>query len=157
MVLVQITKQFQGIDASVRKLERLIKSICSRFGISEATIDVAIVDDAGIRTVNSQFLSRNFSTDCLSFDLSEGQERSFELIVNGELAVKEARLRDHSGEAELALYVTHGMLHNLGFDDATRQQAEEMHLTEDQILQEFGYGMVYYKTAAGQKCRGEKA
>jgi probable rRNA maturation factor len=157
MVLVQITKQFRGIDASVRKLKRLIRSICSRFDISEATIDVAIVDDARIRTVNSQFLNRNSSTDCLSFDLSEGRERSFELIVNGELAVKEARLRGHSGEAELALYVTHGMLHNLGFDDSTRRQAKEMHHTEDKILQEFGYGIVYHKTATGQKCRGEKA
>ncbi len=157
MVRVQIIKQVRGIDVSAGKLQRLVRSICSRFDIAEAVIDVAIVDDARIRAVNSQFLKRNFSTDCLSFDLSDGQQRSFELIVNGELAVKQAHLRGHSGEAELALYVTHGMLHNLGFDDSTRRQAKQMHHTEDKILQEFGYGTVYYNTPAGRKRSGIKA
>ena len=161
MVLVQITKNFRDVDASVRKLKELIKSICARFGVSSATIEVAIVDDAQLCKLNSQFRKCKGSTDCLSFDLSDGQEgqsaRSFELIVNGELAVQEARRRGHSSEAELALYVTHSLLHNLGFDDSTPQQAKEMHDTEDEILREFGYGAVYNKKTKGHKRKSTKA
>jgi len=109
-----------------------------------------------MRKINSQFLNRKSATDCLSFDLSDpatpgASERdsqagkSFELAVNGELALKEAGLRGHDGEAELVLYITHGLLHNLGFDDATQNQAKKMHDTEDEILQQFGYGLVYNK------------
>ncbi len=45
--------------------------------------------------------------------------------------------------AELALYVTHGLLHQLGFDDATPEQAQKMHQAEDEILQHMGFGVVY--------------
>lgn len=151
MILVQTTKDFQDIDVSIRKIEGLVRTICRRFDLSKAAISIAIVDDAQIRQLNCQFLGRDFGTDCLSFDLSDGDRRrrsspaSFELIVNGELAVKEAHLRGHSSEAELALYVTHSMLHNLGFDDSTPQQAKKMHDAEDEILRQFGYGAVYNK------------
>jgi len=59
------------------------------------------------------------------------------------MAVRQAKQRGHSTEAELALYVTHGLLHNLGFDDATQSGAKKIHEEEDKILQQLGYGLVY--------------
>ncbi len=150
MIAVQITRNFQDIDLHLAKLEELVKTVCSRFKLSKATVSVVIVDNAQIRKLNSQFLKRKSACDCLSFDLSdEGKPRSpklFELIVNGEMAAEEANLRGHLAEAELALYVTHALLHNLGFDDSTREKAKKMHDTEDEILQQFGYGLVYNKS-----------
>lgn len=149
MVRVQITKSFKGVDAFAGKLEQLVKTICRRFDLSKAVISIAVIDDAQMRKLNHRFLGRDASTDCLSFDLSEGEgwrrpsSALFELVVNGELAIKEALLRGHSTEAELALYVTHSMLHNLGFDDSTQKQAKRMHDAEDEILRQFGYGAVY--------------
>lgn len=163
MVLVQITKKFQDIDVSIRKLEDLVKTICRRFDLSKAAVSVAIVDDTQIRRINRQFLGRNVRTDCLSFDLSDGDKcgwsssASFELVVNGELAVKEANWRGHSSEAELALYVTHSMLHNLGFDDSTQEQARKMHDAEDEILRQLGYGVVYNKKTRTRKRKSTKA
>ena len=97
--------------------------------------------------LNEQYLGYCGTTDCLSFDLSDdgdvGRDRVFDVIVNGELALREAARRGHAGAAELALYITHGLLHNLGFDDATPQQAREMHRRENEILQHLGYGLVY--------------
>jgi len=156
-VVVQINKDFVDIDVNLSKLKRLVKGICSRFGQSDIDkecsksneaaqyeIGIAIVDESEIKRANKQFLNRNVSTDCLSFDLSEeANKKAFELIVNAEKALKEAALRGHSAEAELALYVTHGLLHNLGFDDSTNSRAKEMHDTEDEILQQHGYGFVY--------------
>ncbi|MGA1980416.1 MAG: rRNA maturation RNase YbeY [Sedimentisphaerales bacterium] len=144
--VVQIAKNFKNIDAPLPKLKKLVKVICSRFKLSKATISIAIVDDAQIRKVNKQFLNKDNPTDCLSFNLSDNDTnpvKSFELVVNGEMAVRQAKLRGHSDEAELALYITHGLLHNLGFDDSTQSQAEKMHTIEDEILQQLGYGPVY--------------
>ena len=150
-ITVQIAKNFEEIDADLTKLEELVKAICNRFTRHEMRdaryeISIAIVDDAEIRRVNKQFLNRNCSTDCLSFDLSDdnaNSSKTFELVVNAEKAVKEAELRGHSSEAELALYITHGLLHNLGFDDSQGTQAKKMHDTEDEILQQLGYGLIY--------------
>ncbi|MHC4395388.1 MAG: rRNA maturation RNase YbeY [Planctomycetota bacterium] len=148
-VVVQITRNFKDIDVDISKLKELAKAVCIRFAQSgirntQYEISIAIVDDAQIRRANKQFLNRRASTDCLSFDLSDDTARkSFELVVNAGKAVKEAALRGHSAEAELALYVTHGLLHNFGFDDSTKSQAKKMHDTEDEILQQQSYGFVY--------------
>ncbi len=151
-IVVQIAKDFKGINVCLPKLRKLVKTICNRFTRPEirdtrCEISIAIVDDAKIRNLNTQFLNRKSTCDCLSFDLSDNEgppsSKLFELVVNGEMAVKEANLRGHSSEAELALYITHGLLHNLGFDDSTQSGAQKMHDTEDEILQQIGYGPVY--------------
>ena len=143
-MVVQIAKNFKKIDVSQSKLKELVKSICKRFELLKVTVSIAIGDDDEIRRINKQFLNRKGTSDCLSFDLSDNENRKlFELVVNGEMAVREAKRRGHSPEAELALYITHGLLHNLGFDDSTQRKAKKMHETEDEILQQFGYGFVY--------------
>jgi len=148
-VIVQITKNFKDINVNLSKLEELTKAVCTRFAQpyirgAQYEISIVIVDDAEMRKANKQFLNRSVTTDCLSFDLSDDtKKKSFELIVNAEKAAKEAALRGHLAEAELALYVTHGLLHNLGFNDSTKSRAKKMHETEDEILQQQGYGFVY--------------
>ena len=151
-IVIQIIKKFKGIDISEPKIKKLTGALCDRFAKHRPAdtryeISIAIVDDNEICELNKQFLNSKAATDCLSFDLSddEGRPKIFDLIVNGEMAVRQANLRGHSRQAELALYITHGLLHNLGFDDATKSQARKMHETEDEILQEFGYGPVYNK------------
>jgi probable rRNA maturation factor len=161
-IVVQITKNFKNIDIRLPRLKKLVKVICNRFKLSKATISIAIVDDTQIRKLNKQFLNKDRPTDCLSFNLSDNntnsakslygehtclehsrKSRTIELVVNAEMAVRQANLRGHSGEAELALYITHGLLHNLGFDDSTQDQARKMHNIENEILQQLGYGPIY--------------
>jgi probable rRNA maturation factor len=151
-IVIQIIKNYKDIDISPLKIKKLAKAHCYRFGRHGPAdtlyeISIAIVDDNEIRKLNREFLNSKAATDCLSFDLSDDEKgpKIFDLVVNGEMAVRQANLRGHSSEAELALYITHGLLHNLGFDDSAKSQARKMHETEDEILQEFGYGMVYNK------------
>ncbi len=157
-IVIQIAMNFNKIDVSLPKLESLAKTVCNRFAAPRTLdtryeVSIAIVDDAEIRELNSRFLNHQTTTDCLSFDLSDDKKskienrksKIFDLVVNGEMAVRQADLRGHSSEAELALYITHGLLHNLGFDDQTSDQARTMHDTEDEILQQMGYGFVYNK------------
>jgi probable rRNA maturation factor len=147
MIAVQITNKVEGIPVEAARLGRLVRAVCKRFQVVQVAVSVAVVGDAEMRRLNRKFLNRRTNTDCLSFDLSDGAgpeaPRVFDLIVNGELAFREAARRGHSPEAELALYVTHGLLHNLGLDDATPGAAGRMHRMEDEILQHSGYGSVY--------------
>jgi len=130
-----------------RKLKKLVRAICGRFGLADAAVDIAIVGNNQIRKLNRQYLNRKTATDCLAFDLSQRGDghKWFELVVNGEKAKSEAARRGHSTLAEVALYITHGLLHNLGFDDLRPAQAKKMHRLEDEILQQQGFGRVYHK------------
>lgn len=140
---IEITWRTEDVPADEPALESLVRTICEKFGVSGATVGVAVVDDVQIGELNQRFLGHEGPTDCLSFDLSDGDERVFDLVVNGQMAAREAARRGHPARAELALYVTHALLHQLGFDDVTPDQARRMHETEDEILQHAGLGVVY--------------
>lgn len=129
-----------------QRLETLVRRICGDFQVAAADIDIHVVDDAGIIAVHQQFLNNDTTTDVISFDLSDEFETgcSFQFVVNLAMAARQASERGHSTEAELALYITHGMLHNLGYDDIDEQQARIMHEKEDDILNRNGYGTIYH-------------
>lgn len=130
------------------KFKSLAESICRRFSVTAAAVSIAIVDDDAIADINEQFLEHTGPTDVISFDLSDDDasaERNFEIVINADQADRQAKERLHDTESELALYITHGLLHNLGFDDHDQADSKKMHEMEDQILQDEGFGVVYGK------------
>lgn len=147
MIAVNIINQLPGFRIPEPKFRKLVKHICKNFDVSGAVINIRIVDDKKILRINKKFLKHDRITDCISFDLSENisSKRLFDIVVNAQLAQRQAKQRLHTPQAEIALYITHGLLHNLGFDDSTERGAKVMHLAEDAVLQEFGYGKVYHK------------
>lgn len=145
-IIIEIAANVEDIDIDLPDLQNLAKNICSRFELKKTTVNIAIVDDTEIIKINKQFLNRQNSTDVISFDLSDEQTnntKTFDLIVNAQRAKTQAHQRGHSTQAELALYITHGLLHNLGFDDLDEKNAKKMHQTEDEILKKHGFGIVY--------------
>lgn len=145
-IVVQFAEKFEGIKVNSEKINQLVKAVCKRFELQQATISIAVVDDQEIIKVNKEFLDHNYVTDVISFDLSDDQTpfyATFELIVNGQMALRQAEERGHNSQAELALYITHGLLHNLGYDDADPDDAKLMHDMEDKILNSLGFGTVY--------------
>jgi len=144
-IKVTIRDEAKAVKFNKARLGRMIESLCGRFKIKSAAINILITDSDGIKKVNREFLKSTKNTDVISFDLTDKLEgrRVFDMIVNGEMAFTKAKKLGHSGEAELALYVVHGFLHNAGFDDLAAAKAKKMHLMEDLLLTEFGYGQVY--------------
>ena len=140
-VTVYFTHEYKVAGYKRQKFAKLVRSICARFGLENVTVDIAIVDNGIIRKLNGRFLNRKTTTDCLSFDLSQPDKdnRLFELVVNGERAKEEAARRGHPARDELALYITHGLLHLLGFNDQRPAQAKKMHALEDEILMQHGF------------------
>lgn len=135
------------------RLETLIGAICDEFDVRSVHIQISLVDDDGMIAVHQQFLDQATTTDVMSFDLSDDFEdvRTFQIVVNLDMARRQAKQRGHSVLSELALYMTHGLLHQLGFDDHDPQAAEIMHEKEDTILQQQGFGVTYHKPEENQE------
>lgn len=144
---IQIEVQVDPLEADMAKLYAAAEAVLRRFRVRQATVTITIVGDEQMRKVHTQFLKKRSTTDVMSFDLTDEFEttRVFEVVVNAEKAARQGRKRNHSVEAELALYITHGLLHQLGFDDVEPRLARRMHETEDAILKKLGFGNVYFK------------
>lgn len=144
-ISVDISGEIELDQADIKSFEQLVKSILRQFDVGRAQVSVAIVDDEGIVKVHEKFLNSSSTTDVISFDLSDDDDefRTFEVVVNCDQAVRQSQLRGHSAVAEMGLYITHGMLHNMGYDDHDEDDAREMHSKEDEILQQAGFGIIY--------------
>lgn len=145
-IKVEIRQQAPTQVLSSGQVEELVRNVCTDFGVKQATVSLSVVTDEEITGINRKFLGHNYITDVISFDLSDNTdsyvERIFDIIVNQQKAEREAEKLGHSESSELALYIIHGLLHNLGFDDATSGQAEKMQKEENRLLQKSGYGNV---------------
>lgn len=110
----------------------------------DAELSIVLVDDAGIRELNRRFLGRRGVTDVLAFPYREGDDCvTGEILVNTEQALREARDRPHDATDELLLYVVHGLLHLLGYDDHDPQDARRMREREQEVLRAAGRQVEY--------------
>ncbi len=142
---VNICTEYKAVAFDRKKITGLVRRTAGRFGIKKAKINIAVLTDRQIINMNRRFLGRRNTTDVISFDVSDdgSKEKIFDIAVNAQLAKKQAKIRGHSPQTELALYILHGLLHNLGFNDTTSRKAAKMHKIEDEILKKFGFGAVY--------------
>lgn len=70
-----------------------------------------------------------------------------EIIASAEMAVSMATDGEWSAEAELILYIVHGLLHICGYDDLTPEEKCIMRARERAILSELGLTAIYAEDA----------
>ena len=118
-----------------------VEQILTDHEIVRSEISIAIVDDPTIRQLNQQYLNHDYETDVISFVLEDDEESSFlagQLIVSTDTAANMAAQVGGSMQDELLLYVIHGTLHLVGFDDKHPSDAAEMRLAERKYLAQNG-------------------
>jgi probable rRNA maturation factor len=106
---------------------------------ASANISLAVVDDDTMRELNRRHLDHDYPTDVLSFMLEDdGDHLEGEVILSADTAASVAHELGHSPAHEQLLYVVHGMLHLLGYDDHSEADGEEMRAAEERYLQRVG-------------------
>jgi probable rRNA maturation factor len=139
VISIAIANLQSRLKLDARRYRRAIRSILQAEGHGEATISLAVVDDARIRALHRRFLNKDSATDVLSFVLSdESEPLEGEIVVSGETARRMAARLGWKAEDELLLYVIHGALHLVGYDDTTRRDARVMRQRERFWLARFG-------------------
>ncbi|SMP53233.1 probable rRNA maturation factor [Neorhodopirellula lusitana] len=106
---------------SVKAIRQAVIAAASVGECSECQIGVRVAGDESIHEVNRQFLQHDYPTDVISFPYELSPPRvEGELIVSLDTALEQARAVQTPGWTvanELVLYVVHGTLHLVGFDD----------------------------------------
>jgi len=127
-------------DELVVDLEK-VRTVCERIlaegAIRNGKINVVLVDSDTIRRYNRDFLQHDYPTDAISFPLEDRRNEGYlegEVLVCTEIAKDRATEFGWTAEEELLLYIVHGMLHLIGFDDVTPEQQAVMQEKERNYL-----------------------
>ncbi len=136
---IEITSHQDAIRVPRKRIAELIAFAAGEEGVRIAEVDVAVVASEEIATLNHRYLRHAGETDVLSFDLSDADTPglSAQIVICGDVARRQADLRNTTIQREALLYVLHGLLHLIGYDDTGIRSAARMHAREDEILDAF--------------------
>lgn len=138
---IHIHKTVRDQILSDKEIHKIVIQCLKREGRDAEDLYIAIVGDKLIKRLSYEYLNQRHITDVLSFDLSDSGSKavSGQIIVNAQLAKKKAATLRISPKTELAMYIIHGLLHLIGYDDKKEKEAQKMHSTTLSLLHELGY------------------
>jgi probable rRNA maturation factor len=122
------------------RMRDIARAVLAGEDIADYEISLAFVDNPTIHVLNKRYLNHDEPTDVLSFPLSDPSVKKLagELVIGVEVAKERAAELGHTVDAELALYVIHGLLHLCGYDDKSDAGERAMRERERHYLQALG-------------------
>ena len=139
-------------DADLRWLEDRCARAAAFLGASGGEVRVRGVGDAEMAEAHERHCGVAGTTDVITFDLAAGGAATggaldVDLLVCLDEAERQASARGHGVREEVLLYMIHGVLHCLGFDDHDEEEAAAMHARQDEALAAVGVAPI---SAAGR-------
>ncbi|MEX2146631.1 MAG: rRNA maturation RNase YbeY [Candidatus Rokuibacteriota bacterium] len=132
-----IDNRQRRVVLSTARLSRAVQRALEAVGRPAGEVDLALVGDDEIRTMNGAFRGIHRRTDVLAFPLEApdvpGQLLG-QIVISVDTASRQARRVGVPLAAELDLLATHGVLHLIGYDDRDPVEADMMHRRERDIL-----------------------
>jgi probable rRNA maturation factor len=128
---------FQGVKISIAQralLKKYIQSIFRKEGRKLSSLIYIFCSDQALLDINRQFLSHDYFTDIITFDLSDSEQIQAEIYISTERVKDNASKLGVSLRSELHRVIFHGTLHLCGYKDKTKAEKEIMRGKEDFYL-----------------------
>lgn len=153
------TEQELGIDYAALANQVAEKVLDMEGCPYDAQINLVITDNEEIKKVNTEFRNIQAPTDVLSFPMipfespadfavAQEDESYFDLdtdelllgdiMISVEKVFAQAEEYGHSVRREFGFLVAHSMLHLLGYDHMTEEEASVMEQKQEKALEELG-------------------
>jgi len=129
IVVSNLNKKHRIDEKFIEKIVAIILKILKKS--SNTKLEIVFLSDNVIKPLNKRYKGANCATDVLSFDLGScGQ-----ILISSDMALRNSRVFNTPLEKELVLYVIHGILHLLGYDDEKPKDRSRMFRKQDSILE----------------------
>ncbi len=135
---ITLTNLQNKVPLQSGKIKKLILKVLKGERVNKSGwINICFVDSPQIKKFNAKFLKIKGSTDVLAFNLSDKKEKNIilaDIIISTQEAREQAANFKTTPNYELSLYIVHGLLHILGFNDHTPTQTKLMRKKESQYV-----------------------
>jgi len=133
------------LPLSSAKTRKIIRSILSFLKSEGCEADFYFVSDREMKILNRRFKHRAARTDVLAFSQVEGKPFPApglrllgDVIISVDAARRQAPAFGNPVEREFVLYLIHGLLHLLGYDDVRPSARKTMRAREKDLLDRIG-------------------
>lgn len=129
---IQVYNRQKDLPLNKSSVIKLIRATLEYLGTSCSEVAVYFVSEKKICELHEQFFQDPSPTDCISFPMDE--VHLGEIFVCPSAAIVYGKKKDVDVYEETALYVIHGLLHLLGFDDLEERARRIMRKKEKSCM-----------------------
>ena len=101
---------------------------------SPGNISFLFTSNEQIKLINEEYLNHNYFTDVISFDYTEKDLVSGDIVISVEEVKKNADYYGADLDEELRRVMIHGVTHLLGYMDGSQEEKEIMREKENEAL-----------------------
>lgn len=134
MYKIDFTNTTEQKHLQYKKIRKAVENALRGEKINEAEISIVFLNNDDIKDINNRYLKHNWETDVISFPLEENP-LSGEIYIGLEVAREQAKEYNVSLTNELSRLAVHGVLHIIGYDDATDIERNNMTKLENKYLE----------------------
>jgi probable rRNA maturation factor len=121
------------------KVIECAEAVLKAMGENDAELSIVLVNDMHIRNLNWKYRRNDSATDVLAFPMRDSRRLSGvilgDVVISVETAKREAKKRKKDLQDELNLYIVHGILHLLGYDDEKIRARKKMKEKEKELME----------------------
>ena len=117
-----------------KTLRTWIREVASSYDRQVGELCYQFCGDERILQTNQDFLDHDYYTDIITFDESEGEVISGDMLISLDTVRSNAELLGTEYEEELHRVIIHGVLHLCGLKDKTPEDELQMRQAEDKAL-----------------------
>lgn len=140
--MTDITNISSNRTIDEEKVERAVLETLIAHNSEDSEVSVLLTDDPHMTQLNREYRGIDAPTDVLSFAMREGEDNNNlnanilgDVVISLETADRQAKEETHSLEEEVAFLTVHGVLHLLGYDHQSQNEACVMFEKQNIILQ----------------------
>ena len=139
---VEVVVLDAGWQTALPGVERLVRKAARAAASRGKSLNVALSDDKGVRSLNKRDRKKDKPTNVLSYPSGEGAFLG-DIVLARQTVWREAREQAKSAADHVTHLVVHGTLHLVGYDHENDADAERMEALERRVLAKLGIGDPY--------------
>ena len=134
MIVQFFSEDIEMPDFNQQEIATWVQNVIETKKMQCGKICVIFCSDKYLLKVNQDYLKHDYYTDIITFDYCEDNIISGDIFISTQRVAENAE-KYNTSKTELFRVIIHGVLHLLGFNDATDEEKEIMRKKEDQCIE----------------------
>jgi len=135
---IEIACRQRPARINFKNMRIVLREILQLLGLKSFCISVVFCDNKFISKLNRKFFKKSRATDVISFPLRDDEISKYlgEIVISVEQAKRMCDFYGKKWREELTLYLIHGILHLVGYNDIKKKERTIMERKQEEILSE---------------------
>lgn len=146
-MIIHISNEQDSLKINPNHIEAIVLQVLQEENCKCDEVSITFVDTQRICDLHEEFFQDNSPTDCISFPMDLEDDDSYRVLgdvfVCTDTAIRYAQEHEGDPYQETVLYIVHGLLHLMGYDDLNDEDCKQMRQAEKRHMKKISELKMY--------------